>query len=157
MLLNNILLKYMSRPFTNNYSAKASFAQVNKSMNAGDYIKTKKTKYSFCHPNICHPNKNIYSQSNLLLLRRANALTFYPCSNFDKTQLFTNLYTKLDLSDLSGNTPVISDLSGNTFPVKIDTSVTPFLKYNIDPRGVLFGNNLCGINNFLNYVTLNKS
>jgi len=146
----------MSRPFSHN-SAKSSFAQVKESGDASDYIKTKKTKYTFCQPNICHPNKNIDSQSNLLLLRRANELTFYPCSDFDKTQLYTNLYTKLDLSDLSGNTPIISDLSGNTFPVTINTSVTPFLTYNIDPSGVLFGNNLCGINNFLNYVSYDIS
>lgn len=146
----------MSRPFSHN-SAKSSFAQVKESGDASDYIKTKKIKYTFRKPNICHPNKNIDSQSNLLLLRRANNLIFSPYSYFDKTQLFTNLYTKLDLSDLSGNTPIISDLSGNNFPVTIDTSVTPFLTYNIDPSGVLFGNNLCGINNFINYVSYDIS
>lgn len=142
----------MSRTFSNN-SAKSSFAQVKESGDASDYTQTKKTKYTFCQPNICHPNKNVYSQGNLLLLRQANTLTFYPCKKFDKIQLYSNLYTKLDLSDLSGNTPVIGDLSGNTFPVTINTSVTPYLKYNIDPSGVLFGNDICGINNYLNYVT----
>jgi len=146
----------MSRPFSNN-SAKSSFAQVKEPVEASTYIHAKKSKYTFCQPNICHPNKNIGSQSNLLLLREANSLTFYPCDQFDKTQLYINLYTKLDLSDLSGNTPVISDLSGNTFPATIDTSVTPFLKYNIDPSGNLFGNNTCGINNYLNYVTYDIS
>jgi hypothetical protein len=146
----------MSRSFTN-YPAKPSFAQVKEPLDASEYIKAKKTKYTFCQPNICHPNKNVYSQSNLLLLREANMLTFYPCAQFDKTQLFTNLYTKLDLTDLSGNTPIISDLSGNTFPVIINTSVTPFLTYNIDPSGVLFGNDICGINNYLNYVSYDIS
>ena len=70
---------------------------------------------------------------------------------------YLQICTKLDLSDLSGNTPIISDLSGNTFPVTIDTSVTPFLKYNIDPNGVLFGNTLCTINDFLNYVSYDVS
>ena len=146
----------MSRPFTN-YSAKPSFAQVNEPVAASTYTQAKKTKYTFCQPNICHPNKNIYSQSNLLLLREANALTFYPFAKFNKTQLYTNLYTKLDLSDLTDNIPIISDLSGNTFPVIIDASGTPFLKYNIDPSGVLFGNNVCGINNYLNYVSYDVS
>ena len=146
----------MSRPFSHN-SAKSSFAQVKEPVEASTYTQTKKAKYTFCQPNICHPNKNVYSQSNLLLLREANNLTFYPCKQFDKTQLYTNLYTKLDLSDLSGNTPVISDLSGNDFPVTIDTSVTPYLKYNIDPSGVLFGNDICGINNWLNFVTYDIS
>lgn len=145
----------MSRPFSN-YSGKKAFAQVNEPMEASSYIQLKKTKYSFCKPNICHPNKNIGSQSKLLLLRTANTLAFNPCINFDKNQLYTNLYTKLDLTDLSGNIPVISDLSGNDFPVAINRSVTPYLTYNIDPSGVLFGNSICGINNYLNYVVYNS-
>lgn len=141
----------MSRPFSHN-SAKSSFAQVREPIEASTYTLLKKAKYSFCQPNICHPNKNVYSQSNLLLLRAANLSTFRPCNEFDKTALYVNLYTELDLSDLSGNTPVISDLSGNNFPVKINTSVTPYLTYNIDPSGVLFGNSTCGINNYLDFV-----
>lgn len=145
----------MSRAFAS-YPAKPTFAQVNEPLDAGEYILNKKTKYSFCNPNICHPNKNVNSSSNLLLLRTANSLAFYPNSRFDKTQLYINLYSQLDLSDLDGNTPVISDLSGNTFPVDIDTSVTPYLKYNTDASGVLFGNTACGLNNYLNYVTYNS-
>ena len=144
----------MSRPFTP-YSAKPTFAQVKEPLDAGEYILSKKTKYSFCNPNICHPNKNVNSSSNLLLLRTANSLAFYPCSQFDKSQLYINLYSKLNLIDLSGNTPIISDLSGNTFPVNIDTNVTPYLKYNIDPSGVLFGNTICGTNNYLNFLRYN--
>jgi len=139
----------MSRPFSN-YSAKPTFAQVNEPVDAGQYIIKKKTKYSFCQPNICHPNKNVYSQSNLLMLKAANTMKFYPSNDFDKNELYINLYTKLDLS---GNIPVISDLSGNIFPVIINTSVTPYLTYNIDPSGVLFGNTPCGINNYVNYLT----
>lgn len=140
----------MSRPFAK-YSAKATFAQFNEPTDSSEYIINKKAKYAFCAPNICHPNKNVYSESNLLLLKRANYLRFYPCkaAGIDKTQLYINLITKLDLS---GNIPVISDLSGNTYPVIINTTVTPYLKYNIDPSGYLFGNDVCGINNFENYI-----
>ena len=141
----------MSRPFSHN-SAKSSFAQVNETIDASSYIEKKRLKSRFCKPDICQPNKNIGSQSNLLFLRTVNISTFYPCVNFDKTQLYTNLYTKLDLSELNGVTPIISDLSGNTFPVIIDTNVTPYLKYNIDPSGVLFGNDTCGIDNYITYV-----
>lgn len=145
----------MSRPFSN-YSAKPTFAQVNESNNASSYTQFKKTKYSFCKPNICHPNKNIGSQGDLLLLRAANSLLFNPC-NFDKNELYINLYTKLDLSDLSDNTPIISDLASSNFPVTISTTVTPYLTYNIDPSGVLFGNTTCGINNYLNFLTYDTS
>jgi hypothetical protein len=71
--------------------------------------------------------------------------------------LYYNLYTKLDLSDLSGNTPFIFDLSYNTFPALINNTDTPYLEYNIDPSGVLFGNTTCGINNYLNYVVYDVS
>ena len=75
----------MSRPFAK-YSAKSSFKQIKESFNAGDYISLKKTKYSFCQPNYCHPNKNLYSQGNYLLLRKANYIATHPCDEIDKTQ-----------------------------------------------------------------------
>lgn len=141
----------MSRPFAK-YPAKPTFGVFKEPQNAGDYITNKKIKYSFCSPNICHPNKNIYSQSNYLFLKQANNLAFYSCRNsINKTQLYINLITKLDLT----NVPVIEDLSGNVSPVIIDTTTTPFLKYNIDPNGLLFGNTPCGINNFENFLVYN--
>lgn len=70
-------------------------------------------------------------------------------SDFNKSQLYMNLYTSLNLIDV----PVICDLSGNTVPVSIDTTVQPYLKYMIDPSGALFGNSVCGIDNYLHYVT----
>lgn len=146
----------MSRPFSHN-SAKSSFAQVKEPIEASTYTLLKRAKYTFCQPNICHPNKNVYSQSNLMLLRTSNLLTFRPCIKFDKTALYVNLYTELDLSDLSGNTPVIFDSSNNIFPATINTSVTPYLTYNIDPSGVLFGNSTCGINNYLDFVKYDTS
>ena len=148
----------MSRPFTN-YTAKPTFAEVNEPLNAGDYIYKKKTKYTFCAPNICRPNKNIKSYDKYYGLKSANKLAFYPCLNYDnsKTQLYSNLYTKLDLQVLNGNTPIISDLNGGDYPVLIDTTVQPYLKYNIDPSGNLFGNSPCGIDNFLNYVVYDVS
>jgi len=142
----------MSRPFAK-YPAKPTFAQINEPLEAGEYIKNKKTKYSFCTPNICHPNKNIYSQSNLMALKQANKLLFNPYRNsFNSAQLYSNLYSELDLS---GNVPVISDLSGNIYPVSISTTTTPYLTYDIDPSGNLFGDTVCGINNFEQYLVYN--
>jgi hypothetical protein len=58
--------------------------------------------------------------------------------------------------DLSGNIPIVEDLNTNTYPVFIDENVTrPYLKYHIDPSGNLFGNSVCGINNFENYIVPN--
>jgi hypothetical protein len=142
----------MSRPFAK-YPAKPTFGQINEPLEAGEYIQNKKSKYSFCTPNICHPNKNVYSQSNFMALKRANNLVLNPYVNsFNTSQLYSNLYSELDLS---GNVPVISDLSGNTYPTYISTTVIPYLTYNIDPSGNLFGNTVCGINNFENYIVYN--
>ena len=148
----------MSRPFKS-YSGKSAFGQVNEPLEGGEYILNKKAKYTYCSPNICHPNKNVGSESNLLMLKKANTLKFNPfLSNFDKTSLYINLYTKLDLegvctiSDLSGNCPVAIT---TTVPY-INPTVPNFDKYVIDPSGNLFGNTTCGINNFTNYMVYNK-
>ena len=140
----------MSRPFAKN-NGKSTFAQFKEPINASQYTLIKKTKYSFCKPDYCHPNKNLYSQSNYMLLKQANNLATNAC-DINHTQLYMNLITKLDLSE---NTIVATDLSGGSYPVKIDTTVEPYLKYNIDPSGNLFGNTVCGINNFENYIVYN--
>jgi hypothetical protein len=142
----------MSRPFAKN-NGKTTFAQFNQPLNAGEYTSIKKTKYSFCKPDYCHPNNNLYSQSNYLLLKKANDLATNPY-DINHTQLYVNLITKLDLSD---NVIVVTDLSGNGYPVKIDTTVEPYLTYNIDPSGNLFGNTVCDINNFENYIVYNPA
>lgn len=149
-----IFIKYMSRPFAK-YPAKPTFGLIKEPLDASEHILNKKTKYSFCTPNICHPNKNVNSQSNLLVLKKANNLAFYSCKNLIETgELYENLYSELDLS---GNVLVIADLSGNTFPTTISTTVAPYLTYNIDLSGNLFGNSVCTINNFQNYVVYGTS
>ena len=140
----------MSRPFAKN-NGKSTFAQFKEPINASQYTLIKKTKYTFCKPDYCHPNKNLYSQSNYMLLKQANNLATNDC-DINHTQLYMNLITKLDLSE---NAIVATDLSGGSYPVKIDTTVEPYLKYNIDPSGNLFGNTVCGINNFENYIVYN--
>ena len=136
------------------FTANSTFARVNNPFNAGDYILNKKTKYTFCSPNLCYSKKSVNTYEKYYILRRANSIAYYPCLDFNRTQLYSNLYTKLDLTDLSNNnTPVIYDMSNNTFPSIINpTNITPYVTYNIDPSGNLFGNNPCGLNNYLNYV-----
>ena len=141
----------MSRPFSH-YNATSTFAQVNEPLDASEYIKNKKEQYMFCSPNICHPNKNIYSESNKLLLNRANTLLFYPNKFFDKTQLYVNLYTELQLNN--GVYPIVN-LNGTSPVINYNTS-EPY-NYTIDPSGNLFGQNVCGINNFVNYMVYDTS
>lgn len=140
----------MSRPFAKN-NGKSAFFKFKEPLDAGDYIKIKKTISSFCQSDFCHPNKNLYSQNNYNNFKQANNYILNK-NNFDHTQLYVNLVTKLELNN---NLIVVSDLSGNTHPVTINTTVEPYLKYNIDPSGNLFGNTVCGINNFENYIVCN--
>jgi len=141
----------MSRPFAKN-DGKTTFAQIKKSSNAGDYITNKKVKNMFCSTNYCIPRQNIYSYNNYLLLKRGSNLFNKPYDYINKTELYINLLTKLDLKDVL----VISDLSSNQQPVIIEKTTEPYLKYNIDPSGNLFGDTVCGINNFENYIVFNQ-
>jgi hypothetical protein len=142
----------MSKSF-NYYKAKPTFAQFKEPLVASDYTSRKKIKYSFCSPNICHPNKNIYSESNFLMLKTANNLATNPCGQIDKTQLYINLITKLELNN---DITVILDNSGNIVPAIIDPNSVSFLRYNVDPSGVLFGNDLCSIENWEKYLVYKK-
>lgn len=144
----------MSSQLFNHFSSAPTFARVNEPQTASDYIANKKNKYSFCNPNICHPNKNINSESNLIKLKKANTLAFYPCSRFNKMNLYVNLYSKLLLNP---QIPVITDLSGNVTPAIIDINSTTYLRYNIDASGNLFGNTICGAENYLNYLVYDTS
>ena len=55
------------------------------------------------------------------------------------------------------NVPVIQEFSTGNVPTTITTTATPFLDYNIDPSGNLFGNTICGINNWEKYLVYDAS
>ena len=148
-------------------SGKKAFKMVSESKDAGEYILNKKAKYSYCKNNInkinnkltycnihnVNVNVKVGSESNLLLFNKLNRLVC-PCYNsIDRTQLYINLYTTLDLSGV----PVILDFSGNQVPSTIDGTSVPYLRYDIDPSGNLFGNTTCGINNFKKYMVYDVS
>jgi hypothetical protein len=144
----------MARPFKNSSSANKAFGVFSESQNAGDYIYNKKTKATYCNANICTPSLTVGSESNYLLFKRANRLRVYPCLNsINKANLNINLITKLNLTNVS----VIQDFSGNITPTTISTEATPFTDYNIDPNGNLFGNTICGINNWEKYMVYDAS
>lgn len=123
-----------------------TFAQFNQISNSGEYVQYKKNKQTYCKPSYCVQNTNVNSQSNYVNIKKQSY--FYPCNLINPNQLYTNLFTKLDLKDVV----VVSDLSGNTHPVTIDKTSSPYLIYNIDPSGNLFGNSVCGIYNWENYI-----
>jgi hypothetical protein len=145
----------MARSF--NSSGKKAFGVFSEPQDAGDYIYNKKARASYCVANNCTPAVNVGSQGNLLLFNRSNKLSVYPCKNIiNKSNLNINLITTLNLSGV----PVIENMTTQTVPTSIEpttvanTSSTnyPYLTYNVDPSGNLFGNNVCGINNYLSYL-----
>jgi hypothetical protein len=144
-----------SRPFAQN-SGKRTFGNFFENQTAGDYILNKKAKTTFCNPNICPitSNKTVQNESDLLLLKKSIYFTTYGNSVFfNKNNLNINLITKLNLTDV----PVISNKKTGITPTTIDlsASIIPYLSYNIDPSGLLFGNTFCGINNFENFIVYN--
>jgi len=136
----------MSRPF-NKYSGKSAFCKVQEPLNGSEYILNKKAKYSFCSPN----NKNVCSVGDLVMSKKAEALKINEfIRNFNKTNLYINLYTKLDTL----NVCPVADLSGNC-EIPINSSINSNTYYTIDPNGELFGTAPCGINNFVSYMIYN--
>ena len=134
-------------------TGKNTFGVFSEPLDAGDYTYNKKARSIYCVSNNCVPSIKVGSQSNMLLFNRSNRLNIYQCKNsINRANLYINLLTKLDLS---GNIPVIEDFSGNQVPSTINTNTTPYLEYNIDPSGALFGNTFCGINNFVDYMVYN--
>jgi len=144
----------MARPFKNSSSANKAFGVFLEPQNAGDYIYNKKTISKYCNTNTCRNLFKIGSESDYLLFKRAQKIRRYPCSNsINKANLNINLITKLDLTDV----PVIQDFSNNDVPTIITRDSIPFLDYNIDPSGNLFGNTICGINNWEHYLIYDAS
>ena len=121
---------------------------------ASEYTLNKKATSTYCNANKCVPSVKVGSASNLLLFNRSNKLNIFPCANvINKKDLYINLITTLDLSGV----PVIEDFSGNIVPSTIDTNSAPYLRYNIDPSGNLFGNSPCGLYNYVDYMVPNST
>ena len=140
-----------SRPFKP-YMGKNTFGVLKEPQDAGQYIQKKRASYSFCPPNVCVPSRTVVTQSNRLLLKEANRIYFSACRNpYNIANLNINLVTKLNLSGV----PVIIDTSNNTYPTILNLLTIPYLEYTIDPSGNLFGNTVCGTDNFQNYLVFN--
>jgi hypothetical protein len=140
-----------SRPF-NQYMGKNTFGVLKESQDAGQYILNKTATTSFCSPNVCVPSRTLASQSSRLILRKANKIYFSRCQDpYNTANLNINLVTVLDLSGV----PVIQNNINNDVPTSLDVTSIPYLSYKIDPSGNLFGNTVCGTDNFQNYLLFN--
>jgi hypothetical protein len=160
----------MSRSYNQSYSGKTSsgreaFGNFATTIDAGDYIQNKKNRHTTictkstcvpkqCVPKQCVPNTSVANQGDYLLRKRA--IYNYYNSDTDitqsiKTDLQYGLVSKMVLSGIS----VIKNNATGESPTTLNPSVSiPYFNYTIDPSGNLFGNSICGINNFENYVVL---
>jgi hypothetical protein len=141
-----------------NYSAKSTFGVIKETQEAGDYILNKKNKLLNCNLSKktcnkllnCNP-KPIYNVYNTAVNLPSKEMT--DNKKYYNYNLNMNLITKLDLKNIS----VIEDVSGNICPTTIVYNNIPnfYNYYEIDPKGQLFGNTECGVNNFLSYLVYN--
>jgi len=132
---------------------KQAFGSFSSSQTAGDYIKNKSSKASFCSNRICLPRTSIKHQGNYLLLKKANYIKYY--QNIDnirsiKNDLNSGLITTIKLTDVS-----VIENTNDESPTTISVSSIPYIDYTIDPSGSLFGNTVCGLNNIMDYRVYN--
>ena len=147
-------LAYSGNMYTTGKETFGQFAQV---QNASDYISNKKIKNTFCRQNPCLPKTiTVSNHGDYLLSKKANYLQYFNTLDnirSSKTNLTNGLITKLDLKDVS----VIKNTVTGESPTTISISEISYLEYTIDPLGSLFGNTVCGLNNFENYVVYNTN
>ena len=140
---------------TKSIQAKPTFGGYNQSLYAGEYTTNKKIRSIFCSPNICNSSRPLGSQTNLYYLRRSNYLTFNTGRNYDNTDIYSGLFTAIDLSGVN----VIQNNITPPFvsPTPISATAVPYTQYCIDPSGLLFGNSTCGYFNYENFIVSNNT
>jgi hypothetical protein len=140
--------------------ARPAFGVYNEPLFAGEYILNKKARATFCNSNRCPGGPVVASQGELLLLNNAKYLDSY-CSNipFNKTNLNINLITTLNLSGcctVQSNPPLPTPPTCSvTIPPPNNANPPFYLTYTIDPNGCLFGETVCGANNYLQKMVYN--
>lgn len=131
-----------------NYTAaKNTFGNFSNNYSSSNYIQNISTKNQTCKQIDCLSFKRTQSQNQYLKLKNAKIQRNNKFFTFNKANLNMNLVNRLNLE----NVCVIKNNTG-TCPTDISLNSIPFLTYNIDPSGQLFGNSTCGLDNYTNYL-----
>ena len=127
-----------------NSNGKETFGQFRRVQNASDYTLSKKAKSTYCRQSNCLPKTSTLNNGDYLLKH------FYEIDSIRsiKTDLTNGLITKLDLKGVS----VIKNKQTGESPTTLSKTSVTYLDYTIDPSGTLFGNTICGLNNYQNYL-----
>ena len=137
------------------------FGTIKKNNYASDYTKKLTSEIIFCNAKkYCNQiaKANSYEEKNLY-----NSLLV--CPSVNKTNLVAGLYTKEDLNNVTTVCDIVNvccdglPYESCTIPkTLVNITLTPFYGfYKIDPKGRLFGNTECGVNNYRNYMVLNTN
>ena len=136
--------------------AKPTFGVLHSNLYASDYIQRKKAKIAFCNELQSPYCKKVLTQNQLLNFKKGeyNNNKYKHEYPFNKSNLIAGLYTKEQLTNIITLCKVEGEIcQPNTI---INPLNIPFYNfYKIDPEGELFGNTLCGINNYTNYMIPN--
>jgi hypothetical protein len=124
----------------------ASFGKLKESLNASQYLSNKKNKVMFClqsDHDPCLKHMPVACESSLLQYKKLQTEQAQPTNNVKTNNLYMNLITKFNLDGVEVMQP-------NNI-----VQGPPLSTYLIDPLGQLFGNSICGTNNYLQYVEYN--
>jgi hypothetical protein len=144
--------------------AKPAFGIFHHNTIQSDYIKSKKSRIAYCNTtNKCSSKTRSYDQMNLINNGRRHSYKYLVNNEllpFNKNNLISGLYTKLDLENvctLINGFPcnnIDTSCAACNNPVSINTTSTLPLNWTntVDPVGALFGNTPCGIFNYVNYM-----
>lgn len=129
-----------------------TFGNFGTSQYASDYIENVSEKRVTHNRNDCIAFKNISTQGEYLKLKNIKITRKNKYSSFNKANLNMNLVNRLNLN----NVCVIKKYTG-TCPANINLNNIPNLTYIIDPSGSLFGDSICGLDNYTNYLECTQS
>lgn len=128
-------------------SAKNTFGNFNNNYSSSDYIQNISRKTQTSKRLDCISFKRIGQQGQYINLKNRKVERNNKYFTFNKANLNMNLVNKLNLENLC----VIKNNNGDC-PTDISSNTIPILTYTIDPSGNLFGNSLCGLDNYTNYL-----
>lgn len=132
-------------------SGKETFRQINQSTNAQDYILSKKNKT--IASNIASSRK-VKNYQDFYISKQQNnnnpKLSLFNNLKANKNNLVSGLYTDADLKNIN----IMATATTNISPAPVSLTYTPYTQYKLDPSGNLFGNNICGLNNIINYIDI---
>lgn len=148
-----------------NNTGNSTFGNITQTNTTGDYITNKKAKLLFDMNSNKKRFGSLLNQNNLLLLKRAQLIkNIGICQSlpaFNSANLVSGLHST---ENLTGINIITSVNDGSACPIYSGATLYPdliiakpiYYNYEVDKCGSLFGNNICGIENYNDYKIINK-